>query len=157
MRQFFGGVALMLTFSGCLALSGRCLYETRGVNTSGAILIGAADSVTAYLVLSEQRDYQPDKNMSWQIRGSSLKGQITSITLVDQAGDIRFTMPLDAPSTPQLSGGFVRQSEGANLSGLFDVLASGQAKVVIKRTDGTFITVPLQNITRNDWNRPYCS
>jgi hypothetical protein len=140
-----------------MALSGRCLYEIRGVNAGGAVAISPTDSATAFIVLSEQRDYQPDKDMSWQIRGNSIKGQVSSITLVDQNGATKFTMPVDATANPALSGGFVRQSEGANLNGLFDVLTTRLAKVVITLNNGTSVTIPLYNITRNDWNRPYCS
>jgi hypothetical protein len=142
----------LMLFSGCLALSGRCLYETRTVSVKEN-----ASDVTIDMVESEQRDYQPDKDMSWEIRGPTLKGDVTEITLRDATNRVVYTFPIQSAAIETLSNGFVRQSEGSDINGFFDLLSSRKATVVIVTgTHGT-ITIPLQNVTSSDWNRPYCS
>jgi hypothetical protein len=138
--------------SGCSILNGRCLYETRNVSAQGVI-----GPVTVFLVEHEQRDYQPDKDFQWQILGPTVKGDVSEMTLRDATGKVVYTFPLDPATTQQLSGGFVRLSEGAQINGFFDLLSSRHASVVIvTRSNGT-ITIPMQNVTSSDWTRPYCS
>ena len=150
-------VLSLLMLSGCSILSGRCLYESRSVTAEGTVSITGADSAFASVMIGEQRDYQPDKNLSWQVRGLSLNGKVTRIDLVDQAGTVKYNFTVDPAGGSQLSGGFVRQSEGANINGFFDLLSSTQAKVVITLDDGSSITIPLKSVRQYDWNRPYCS
>jgi len=150
-------IAATALVSGCSLLSGRCLYELRSATAEGAVAISSADSAFASVMISEQRDYQPDKDLSWQVRGPSLKGRVTSINLVDQTGAVKYDLGIDAAASPQLSGGFVRQSDGANINGFFDLLSSYQAKVVITLDNGNTVTVPLIIVRKYDWNRPYCS
>jgi hypothetical protein len=145
-------LALAVILSGCGILSGRCLYELRNVNADGG-----TDVASVHLMESEQRDYQPDKNFSWQILGPALKGDVTEMTLRDATGKVVYTFPLDPANTTQLSGGFVRLSEGAQINGFYDLLASRQATVVIVTQSHGTITVPLQNVMPTDWIRPYCS
>jgi hypothetical protein len=153
--------AISLAASNCMLLSGRCVYELRGVNTSGSVLITSSDSVHAELTVDEQRDFEPDKNMSWQITGPSLKGHVTRITLEDNSASPRtlYDFPLAPSSIPMLSNGFVRHSEGANLNGFFDLLGDNRGFIII-RTDLTaqpIVTIRLLTTFKSDWNRPYCS
>ena len=152
---------MCLAASNCMLLSGRCVYELRGVNTSGSALITSSDSVHAEVIVDEQRDFEPDKNMSWQITGPSLKGHVTRITLEDNSASPRtlYDFPLAPASVPMLSNGFVRQSEGANLNGFFDLLGANRGFIII-RTDlaaQAILTIRLLTIFKSDWNRPYCS
>lgn len=152
---------MCLAASNCMLLSGRCVYELRGVNTSGSALITSSDSVHAEVIVDEQRDFEPDKNMSWQITGPSLKGHVTRITLEDNSASPRtlYDFPLAPASVAMLSNGFVRQSEGANLNGFFDLLGSNRGFIII-RTDlaaQPMVTIRLLTIFKSDWNRPYCS
>ena len=109
----------------------------------------------------EQRDYQPDKNFTWQMRGPELKGHATRITLRDSAAPttVVFEFPIHADPRMPLASGSVRQTEGANISGFFDLLSSGRAIVVIT-TDlpqRPTVTIALSSLMREDWTRPYCS
>ena len=143
-----------------MLLSGRCLYEIRGVNAAGSVATSATDSASALLVDSEQRDYEPDRNMSWQILGADLKNHVQSIALLETAtaSAPRFSFPLHPPTIPPLSSGFVRESESTDLRGLFDILSSGKA-VIRVTTDlaGNAVLIPLIRVERSDWSRPYCS
>jgi hypothetical protein len=133
-----------------MLFNGKCLFESRNV-----IVDGTADVAAAHLVESEQRDYQPDKDMSWQITGESLQGHVQKITL-QEGPTVRYTFPIqNAP----LTSGFARQSEGANLNGFFDLLSDKKGTIVIT-TDipaRSTVTIPLLSVQSSDWFRPYCS
>jgi hypothetical protein len=157
-RQRLYLATLPLVFSNCSILSGRCLYEGRNVVADGRVLESGVEIAAAHLVETEQRDYQPDKDMSWQITGESLKGHVTKITLQEGA-TVRYEFPTQTASIPPLSNGYVRQSEGANLNGFWDLLSDRKGTVVIT-TDlqsRPVVTIPLLSIQSSDWNRPYCS
>ena len=154
-------LALPLIFSNCMLLSGRCLYENRNVIAEGQRLDNNMVIAAAQLILHEQRDYEPDKNFSWQIQGPELKGHATRITLRDNAAPsvVLYEFPIHADPRMVLASGFVRQSEGANVNGFFDLFSSRRAIVVIT-TDlpqRPTVTVELSTVTRDDWSRPYCS
>ena len=158
LRSFLILSALPVFFSSCSLLSGRCLYELRNVIADGTVLENNVETASAHLVESEQRDYQPDKNMSWQITGDALKGHVTRISLRD-GNTLRYDFPISTGSQPVLSSGFVRQSEGANINGFFDLLSSRNATIVIS-TDlpvRPTVTIPLLSVQSDDWSRPYCS
>lgn len=151
-------IALPMAASSCMLLSGRCLYELRNVVAEGTLLENNLTIAAAHMVESEQRDYQPDKDFSWQISGEGLKGHVTRITLQEGAS-VRYEFPINDSFRPDLSNGFVRQSEGANLNGFWDLLSDRKGTVVIS-TDlpsRSTVTLPLLNIQSSDWNRPYCS
>jgi hypothetical protein len=157
-RQRLYLATLPLVFSNCSILSGRCLYEGRNVVADGRVLESGVEIAAAHLVETEQRDYQPDKDMSWQITGESLKGHVTKITLQEGTA-VRYEFPTQTASIPPLSNGYVRQSEGANLNGFWDLLSDRKGTVVIT-TDlqsRPVVTIPLLSIQSNDWSRPYCS
>lgn len=151
-------IALPVILSNCMLLSGRCLYELRNVIADGSVLENNITIAAAHLVESEQRDYQPDKDLSWQITGEPLKGHVTRITL-QEGSTVRYEFPIVDSSRPDLSSGFVRQSEGANVNGFWDMLSNRKATVVIS-TDlpsRSTVTLPLLDVQSDDWNRPYCS
>lgn len=154
-------VVLLLLLPGCMLLSGRCIYELRGVVANGQLIQGVGDTVSAEVNLSEQRDSDPNKTMSWMIRGSALKGRVLTITLRDETdpSKVLFIFPVPNTDFPSISNGFVSQNEGANLNGFFDVLAGSRGIVVITTDIPGRATVQLKlNVTsKSDWNRPYCS
>ena len=164
MRRFKSILALLavpMAFSSCMLFSGRCLYENRNVIAEGQRLDNNMVIASAQLILHEQRDYEPDKNFSWQIQGPELKGHVTRITLGDNAApsSVLYDFPIHTDPRLVLASGFVRQSEGANVNGFFDLFSSRRAIVVIA-TDlpaSPTVTVELLNVTRDDWSRPYCS
>ena len=154
-------LAVPAALSNCMLFSGRCLYENRNVIAEGQRLENNVVIASAQLILHEQRDYEPDKSFSWQIEGPELKGHVTRITLRDNAGpsSVLYEFPVHTDPRFVLASGFVRQSEGANVNGFFDLFSSRRAIVVIT-TDlpaRQTVTVELSNVRRDDWSRPYCS
>jgi len=150
-----------LAASNCMLLSGRCLYELRNVYVTGSVVTSTIDSASAILVQSEQRDYQPDRDFSWQILGPDLKNHVQSIVLLETSttSTPRYDFPLHPSTFQALSSGFVRESEGTDLRGMFDLLSSGKAiiRITTDLTDKTSVVIPLTRVKRDDWSRPYCS
>lgn len=144
---------------GCRLLDfDSCLYELRSVTVEGRV-IETSEILYAYVSVDEQRDYQPDKFMVWRLTSAALKGHVTSMTLRDAADESKslFVFP---PSNFQndISSGTVRQSDGANLNGVFDAL-SGDRGVIDVRTDipGHEQVRFLPPVTiHQDWYRPKC-
>ena len=162
MKQALIVLALIpLMTSGCLLLSGRCIYELRGVVATGQFIQAVGDTVSAEVNIGEQRDSDPNKTMSWIIRGPAIKGRVQSIKLVDETNPTvaLYTFPVSVSEFPALSNGAVSQNEGANLNGLFDVLAGSRGIIVITTDIPGRATIQFRlNVTsESDWNRPYCS
>ena len=144
-----------------MLLSGRCLYELRNVIASGTFAENSIEIASARLIEGEQRDYEPNKNFSWVVDAPTLKGHVQSVVLRDNAEPavVKYDLGIAPAGYPSVSSGAVSQNEGANINGFFDFLSSRRAIVVIT-TDipaRQTVTVPLTNIERDDWSRPYCS
>jgi hypothetical protein len=160
-RRFLAIVAIPLISSNCMALSGRCLYELRGIVANGSVIENGTEIAAAELNLGEQRDYQPDKTLLWSITGPTLKGHVQRLVLRDNASgsSVLYDFPPSNSGIPVLSSGFVSQSGGATINGIFDLLSSNRGIVVIT-TDLTAkptVTIPLTVTRKDDWSRPYCS
>jgi hypothetical protein len=154
---------MLLSASGCLALSGRCLFESRNVITRGSVVEAGDTTLAAELIVGEQRDFEPDKDFHWQITGIRFVGHVQSISFVDNAAKstMLFDLPVFTGQQPTflVSSGAVTQSNGANLNGFFDILSKGRGLLLI-RTDlpgKALIEVPLPVYQQQDWTRPYCS
>jgi hypothetical protein len=160
-RRLLAIVAIPLIASNCMALSGRCLYEARGIVANGSVIENGTQIAAAELNLHEQRDYRPDKTLIWSITGPTLKGHVQKIVLRNNTAgsSALYDFALSDSGIPALSSGFVSQSGGATINGIFDLLASNRAVVAIT-TDlpaRATVTVPLTVTRKDDWSRPYCS
>jgi hypothetical protein len=153
--------ALGSTLSSCRIIDfDSCLYELRTVDVTGSLSENGNELLNAHLNVGEQRDYEPDKSMSWGLRGASLKGHVTSAVFRDAADPAKtlYVFPLSNPSPDFISSGYVTQNEGASLSGFFGVLAAERG-VVDLRTDlpgRDSIRVVLKKNFQQDWYRPKC-
>lgn len=158
-----GLFALLLSSSSCLLFSGRCIYEMRNVITRGIVSENNAPILTAEVIVGEQRDSDPDKDFHWQITGITFVGHVQSISFVDNTAKskVLYDLPLFTGQMPNflISSGAVQQTQGAKISGFYDILAKGHGLLIIK-TDlpgKAIIEVPLPVEDRQDWHRPYCS
>ena len=144
---------------GCRLLDfDSCMYELRTVTVEGR-LIDTSEILYAYVSVEEQRDYQPDKFMVWQLTSAALRGHVTSMTLRDAADESK-SLCVFPPSNFQneISSGAVRQSDGPSLNGIFDALA-GERTVIDVRTDipGREQVRFLPPLTvHQEWYRPRC-
>ena len=138
-----------------------CLYEIRSVEVTGQLAENGAELLFVSVNVSEQRDYQPDKNMLWLVRSAPLLGHVTSATLKDAADEskILYNFPINTISqSDRISSGYVTETSGANLTGIFDVMSGDRAIVEVK-TDiagkGTLRVLPAR-VFDQDWTRPKC-
>ena len=138
-----------------------CLYEVRSVEVTGSLAENGAELLFGSISVSEQRDHQPDKNMLWLIRSAPLLGHVTSATLKDFSDDtkILYTFPINTTSQlDRISSGYVTETSGANLNGIFEVMSGDRAVIEVK-TDvpgkGTLRINPAK-VFDQDWTRPKC-
>lgn len=154
-------VGLALSVSGCHILDfDSCLYELRGVEGAGTITEGATEILYGRLNLLEQRDYQDDKSLIWEVRGQPLNGHVISIVFRDKSdpSKVLANLPLSSSTILALSNGVATESSGANLNGFFDVLSADRG-VIDVRTDlpgRDSIRVELAKTFMQDWYRPKC-
>ena len=160
LRRIASCVALVLFASGCRLLDfDSCLYELRGVEAAGTISEGGSELLYGRLNLVEQRDYQPEKSLIWQVRGAPLKGHVASAVFrdADQSKTL-FVLTLLPASTGDIAGGTANQSGGADLNGFYDVLAANRG-VIDVRTDlpgRDSIRLPITKTFQENWYRPKC-
>lgn len=153
-------VGLALSASGCRLLDfNSCLYELRGVEAAGTISEGGSELLYGRLNLLEQRDYQPEKSLIWQVRGAPLRGHVTSAVFrdVDQSKTL-LVLALSSPPASDIAGGAASQSGGADLSGFYEVLAANRG-VIDVRTDlpaRDSIRLSITKTFQEDWYRPKC-
>jgi hypothetical protein len=153
-------LALALAASGCRLLDfDSCLYELRGVEAAGTISEGGSELLYGRLNLVEQRDYQPEKSLIWQLRGAPLKGHVTSAVFrdVDQSKTL-FLLTLSPAPASDIGGGAASQSAGDDLNGFYDVLAADRG-VIDVRTDlpgRDSIRLSITKTFQEDWYRPKC-
>jgi hypothetical protein len=149
---------LLVLVGGCSILDfDACLYEVRATEASGQLSEGTSEVLYARVNISEQRDYQPDKSMLWELRGTPLQGHVTSAVFKDARDESKtlFTFPLTGGG---ISSGSVNEKGGANLNGFFDVVAGGTG-IIDVRTDiagRESFRVSLAKTFQNDWFRPKC-
>jgi hypothetical protein len=152
---------LALVFSNCTLLSGACLYEVRFIEAAGRIDEGGSELVSGALTLSEQRDFDPNKNMYWQLTGPPLKGHVLTAAFKDASNPsvVLLNLPIADADRPSLSEGSADQRAGANLNGLFELISEGRGTFELQ-TDlpsRPTVTLPIATTSKEDWTRPNCS
>src|SRR6476620_3637205 len=157
-KRYPHALVLLILVGGCRLLDfDSCLYEIRAIEVAGTVTQGGAELLYGRVNVGEQRDYQPDKSMQWELRGASLQGHVTLAALRDAADESK-TLFVFSQTGGATSSGYVTQSGGANLNGFFDVLAAGRALIDV-RTDipgrESIRLIPTK-IFQQDWTRPKC-
>ncbi len=70
-----------LASSNCMLLSGRCIYEIRGLEATGSTGVGGATSATARVTYGERRESDPDRHIYYIVESPTLKGHVLSAAL----------------------------------------------------------------------------
>jgi len=160
LSRFAIGVGFSLSLSACRLLDfDSCLYELRGVEAAGTISEAGSELLYGRLNLVEQRDYQPEKSLIWQVRSAPLKGHVTSVVFrdVDQSKTL-FVLTMVATSNADVADGSANQSAGDDLNGFYEVLAANRG-VIDVRTDlpgRDSIRLAITKTFQEDWYRPKC-
>ncbi|HEX2722394.1 MAG TPA: hypothetical protein VHM24_05715 [Gemmatimonadaceae bacterium] len=159
-RLWISLLVLPFGLHGCLILSGRCNYELRNVSVTGQLIAAPGDTLSARMNVMEHRDSDPNKTIDWLITGSVVQ-QVTSATLRDNANSSRIVFSFPVTNAPRVTilQGFAMETQGANVNGIYDLLAAGRGFLRLETNVAgrATIDVPLTVSQREDWFRPYCS
>lgn len=151
----------LLVLNGCsgVGLGGPgCGGESRDIRARGSTTQAGLVLVTADMLVVEFREPAEPTSLSYTIQSASMKGQVTSIVLVNTANPSAaiVELTLSPPTVPFLAQGTTRG--GSILVGLFDLL--GANKLAVRVTPDTpgasVVTIPLTTYSQTDWARPKC-
>jgi len=131
------------------------------VRASGTIIDNGAQLVRADVTVGANKGSLTWKDFDRTIDGPSLKGHVLAIRLAraDQPGVSLLDIPIDSPESPLISSGSMIQrasDQSPNLSGLYELVASGQTVVELD-TDlpsRARLSIPLSVTEKRDWYRP---
>jgi hypothetical protein len=153
-------VPCLLFLSGCSALS-NCRWEDRSVTARGVVIEDGVEIVSADVTVGASRGSLLLKSLDRTIAGASLKGHVTSITLVSSADPTRVLLeiPVDSYLTSFISSGGMTQRPGEtdpDLGGLFEIVAAnlGVIEITTDLPSRTQVSIPLQVNRQTDWIRP---
>ena len=150
----------LLFLSACSALS-NCRWEERSVTARGVFIEDGTEIVSADVTVGGAKGSLNWKSLDRTIAGASLKGHVTSITLVSSADPTRVLLeiPYDSYLTTFISSGSMLQHPGEtdpDLGGLFEIVAAnlGVIEITTDLPDRTHVSIPLQVNHQTDWVRP---
>jgi hypothetical protein len=151
-------LACPLILSGCAL--GRCRWEERSVNASGAVVEDGAEIVRAAVTVDALRGGLESKSLDRTISGT-LKGHVSSIVLIrlGDAAPVPLSIPVDPPSSPLISSGGLTQRPGEvspNLGGIYEIVAAnlGVLEIATDLPSRPRVSVPLTVTRKQDWFRP---
>jgi hypothetical protein len=156
-KQLLAIVPFVLGVGGCNIYA--CKYETRFIATQGS-----ASSPTVGSVIAQSmnfRQYKPEQpvsnSVSYVVHGEGLLAAPTRITLRDNRDPSRAVFDLSAQtSSTSFAAASGYEVASADRNGMFELLASGNARVVLEISNGGTLSVPLVTSSREDWHRPSC-
>ena len=148
---------IVLSVTGCNVYA--CKYETRFASVRGS-----ASSPQVGTVNVESmgfRQYKPEQpvsnSVSYVARGEGLTAAPARLTLRDSRDLSRVVAELSMQTSP-LS--FVAASAfdvaSSDRDRMFELLASGSARLILDLANDASLTVPLTVAIREDWHRPSC-
>jgi hypothetical protein len=150
-----------IAFASCDLLSGKCTYETRGLEARGSVSDGSTQPPSATMNLGEQRGSLAGQSLYWLITAADLKGHVLSASFKDGANLSKVLLDLGvAPAgREEISQGATSTQAGANLGGFRDIFVAGRG-VIELQTDlpsRPIVQIPLAVTNSTDWFRPNCS
>ena len=148
---------IVVSLGGCNVYA--CKYETRFASVQGS---ASSQQVGTVNVESMGfRQYKPEQpvsnSVSHVVRGEGLTAAPTRLTLRDSRDLSRviaqLSMQTSATSFVAASGFDVA---AADRDRMFELLASGNARLVLELANDASLVVPLTVAIREDWHRPSC-
>jgi hypothetical protein len=148
---------ILLSVAGCNVYA--CKYETRFISVQGSATSPQAGSVNVESMGFRQYDpEQPVSNsVSHVVRGEGLTAAPTRLTLRDSRDLTRVVADLSMQTSPT---SFIAQSgfdvAATDRDRMFELLAGGNARLVLELANDATLVVPLTVAIREDWHRPSC-
>lgn len=148
---------IVLHAAGCNVYA--CKYETRIASVQGSATSPQVGTVNVESM--GFRQYKPEQpvsnSVSHVVRGEGLTAAPTRLTLRDSRDFSRVIAELSMQTSPT---SFVAASAfdvaSADRDRMFELLASGNARLVLELANDASLVVPLTVATREDWHRPNC-
>ena len=151
---------ILLAFTACDLLGGKCTYELRTLDASGKISDSGTDLAAATVTLSEQRGSLQGQSVSWLITGSA-KGHVISASFKDSTdpAHVLLDLPIASADRAEISQGAASSGSGATLAGFHTILAAGHGMIELQTDFAGQLTIqiPLAMDNDTDWIRPNCS
>ena len=148
---------ILLSVAGCNIYA--CKYETRFISVQGSATSPQVGSVNVESMGFRQYDpEQPVSNsVSHVVRGEGLTAAPTRLTLRDSRDLSRVVAQLSMQTSPT---SFIAQSgfdvASTDRDQMFELLAGGNARLVLELANDASLVVPLTVAIREDWHRPSC-
>lgn len=136
-----------------------CKYETRFVSVRG----NATTSEVGTVIVESMgfRQYMPEQpvsnSVSYVVRGEGLSAAPTRLTLRDSRDLGRIVAELSMQTSPvSFAAASAFDVASADRDRMFELLAGGNARLILELANDRTLTVPLTVATREDWHRPSC-
>jgi hypothetical protein len=154
----FAFLPILLSLGGCNIYA--CVYETRFVSVQGTgTPPGGGTVVVESMGFRQYRPEQPVSNsVSHVVRGEGLAAAPTRLTLRDNRDPSRVVAVLSMQTSPvSFTAGSSFDVASSDRDRMFELLASGNARLLLELANDATLIVPLTVQTREDWHRPNCS
>jgi hypothetical protein len=153
----FALLPVFLSVTGCNIYA--CKYETRFVSVRSNATSPQVGTVNVESM--GFRQYKPEQpvsnSVSYVVRGEGLTAAPTRLTLRDSRDLSRVVAELSMQTS---SVSFVAASAfdvaPADRDRMFELLASGSARLILDLANDASMAVPLTVAIREDWHRPSC-
>lgn len=147
----------VLSVTGCNVYA--CKYDTRFVSVQGS---ATSPQVGNVLVQSMGfRQYKPEQpvsnSVSYVARGEALTAAPTRLTLRDSRDLSRVVAELSMQTSPtSFAAASAFDVASADRDRMFELLASGNARLMLDLANDASLAVPLTVAIREDWHTPSC-
>jgi hypothetical protein len=148
---------VLLSVAGCNIYA--CKYETRFVSVRGNAASPQVGSVNVESM--GFRQYNPEQpvsnSVSYVARGEGMTAAPTRLTLRDSRDLLRVVAELSMQTSPtSFAAASAFDVASSDRDRMFELLASGNARLILDLANDASLTVPLTVATREDWHRPSC-
>ena len=148
---------ILLSVAGCNIYA--CKYETRFVQVRATATSPQVGSVNVESI--GFRQYKPEQpvsnSVSYVAKGEGLTAAPTRLTLRDVRDLSRVVAELGMQTSPvSFAAASAFDVASADRDRMFELLASGNARLILDLANDASLTVPLTVAIREDWHRPSC-
>jgi len=148
---------VLLSVAGCNVYA--CKYETRFVSVRGNATSPQVGTVNVESM--GFRQYKPEQpvsnSVSYVAKGEGLTAAPTRFTLRDSRDLSRVVADLSMQTSPvSFAAASAFDVASADRDRIFELLASGNARLILDLANAASLSVPLTVAIREDWHRPSC-
>jgi hypothetical protein len=109
-----------------------CVYESRFVGANGSADVTNGSLIVEYVNTRQYRDDGPlPSEVIWHIRAERLVSPATTMTLRNAQGQVMLTLTMTSTSATSMTAAGSSQITSADRDKFFDLLAGGNATVVL--------------------------